>query len=350
MALTPYVINVILRTQLFISKIFDLILRLLGPALVVFGFGLVFSITFLFFTIPLVPVNEPLVTRICISALGVLLLLNAMFNWVMCIFTPPGTPPHDGVSNPAKQSHARANRDGSRTSGNTSSSSGQSVDVVIDIAERGELLSAEQRQQQAVVGPICKSCKGYKPARVHHCSVCNKCVKRMDHHCPWMCNCIGFDNYRYFVLFLVYMFSLCLFCVLVSLRYYELNSLFVRNARIRSDRPQSLVLFVFFTTLSVGGAVLLLLVWHLYLIISNQTTIEFYQNRSKMMNLRRGRAAANVNKFDLGTTRNWRSVFGSSAYRFGWLLPSTAAPDGDGMHWPTSKSLVMAEYADDHVV
>ena len=30
---------------------------------------------------------------------------------------------------------------------------------------------------------ICKKCISPKPPRSHHCSVCNKCVLKMDHHC-----------------------------------------------------------------------------------------------------------------------------------------------------------------------
>lgn len=30
---------------------------------------------------------------------------------------------------------------------------------------------------------MCKKCIAPKAARVHHCSVCNRCILKMDHHC-----------------------------------------------------------------------------------------------------------------------------------------------------------------------
>lgn len=50
----------------------------------------------------------------------------------------------------------------------------------------------------------CHKCKIIKPARAHHCSICQRCVTRMDHHCPWVNNCVGLKNQKFFVLFLVY--------------------------------------------------------------------------------------------------------------------------------------------------
>jgi palmitoyltransferase len=32
---------------------------------------------------------------------------------------------------------------------------------------------------------ICEKCFMIKPDRAHHCSVCDSCVLKMDHHCPW---------------------------------------------------------------------------------------------------------------------------------------------------------------------
>ena len=51
----------------------------------------------------------------------------------------------------------------------------------------------------------CRVCKEIKPARTSHCQMCNLCVFAMDHHCPWVNNCLGQDNYRYFLLFISYL-------------------------------------------------------------------------------------------------------------------------------------------------
>ncbi|KAK0600570.1 hypothetical protein LWI29_016201 [Acer saccharum] len=57
----------------------------------------------------------------------------------------------------------------------------------------------------------CSTCKILKPARSKHCSICDCCVARFDHHCGWMNNCIGEKNTRYFMAFLLWHFFLCLY-------------------------------------------------------------------------------------------------------------------------------------------
>lgn len=48
---------------------------------------------------------------------------------------------------------------------------------------------------------LCPECKVIKTARSRHCSICNQCVERFDHHCPWINNCVGVKNHNAFMLF-----------------------------------------------------------------------------------------------------------------------------------------------------
>ncbi|KAI3614840.1 palmitoyltransferase akr1 [Moniliophthora roreri] len=50
---------------------------------------------------------------------------------------------------------------------------------------------------------FCIQCMARKPLRSKHCRVCDKCVARSDHHCPWVWNCVGSNNHRQFVLFVL---------------------------------------------------------------------------------------------------------------------------------------------------
>jgi palmitoyltransferase len=50
---------------------------------------------------------------------------------------------------------------------------------------------------------LCPECKVIRSARSRHCAICNHCVERFDHHCPWINNCVGIKNHNAFLFFLV---------------------------------------------------------------------------------------------------------------------------------------------------
>ena len=53
---------------------------------------------------------------------------------------------------------------------------------------------------------FCELCNSKKFIRASHCSKCNHCVLRRDHHCPGLGVCVGFQNTKGFVNLLVAMF------------------------------------------------------------------------------------------------------------------------------------------------
>lgn len=160
---------------------------------------------------------------------------------------------------------------------------------------------------------FCKKCSQYKPPRCHHCSVCGRCILKMDHHCVWVVNCVGARNYKFFLLFLFYTFLETMLVTLALLPHFVA---FFSDIEEESGSPGSLAttFLGFVLNLAFALSVLGFLVMHASLVARNTTTIEAYEKKT-----------STKWKYDLGRRKNFEQVFGTRKSH--WLLPMYSEGD-----------------------
>ncbi|KAJ0259416.1 Palmitoyltransferase [Hirschfeldia incana] len=123
---------------------------------------------------------------------------------------------------------------------------------------------------------FCETCLLYRPPRASHCSTCNNCVQRFDHHCPWVGQCIALRNYPYFIGFISTSTLLCLYVFVFSwVSMLEVHGKMLLMVITDDIIFIVLIIYCFIVVWFVGG----LTVFHLYLICTNQTTCEKFRYR-----------------------------------------------------------------------
>lgn len=186
----------------------------------------------------------------------------------------------------------------------------------------------------------CEKCNLIKPDRCHHCSICGVCVLRMDHHCPWINNCVSFTNYKFFVLFLGYTLGLCIFVGATTFPYFlKFWSIPDLNKPPSSNQTESTtgaprnfttsyiddpshsfvplgvrfhILFLFFVSTMLSLGVMFLFCYHIHLLLNNRSTLESF--RPPLMTYGPDR-----NAFNLGKKENIYQSFGRS--KMLWFVP-----------------------------
>jgi palmitoyltransferase ZDHHC13/17 len=92
-----------------------------------------------------------------------------------------------------------------------SNSRGQTKKVIEDLVEHNAFNEAH----------FCAQCMIRKPLRSKHCRRCGRCVARQDHHCPWVDNCVGVNNHKHFMLYVLFMIAGIGFLIRITIAYLE---------------------------------------------------------------------------------------------------------------------------------
>jgi len=124
---------------------------------------------------------------------------------------------------------------------------------------------------------MCTWCFKTKPDRTHHCSQCNKCVLKMDHHCPWVANCVGFHNYKFFFCMI---FNCMIVCWLIATTSWPVLVRALMHPEAFDYRIAYFIVTNYILNCVLTLMITLFVSFHIYLMKCQYTTIEYCEKRS----------------------------------------------------------------------
>lgn len=160
----------------------------------------------------------------------------------------------------------------------------------------------------------CPKCSCLKPERAHHCSVCQRCIRKMDHHCPWVNNCIGENNQKFFVLFTLYIAVISCHAFFLAVNHFVgcINSEWSRCSAGSPAVTVILLILLIFEALLFAIFTLVMFASQLQAIWNDETGIEQLKKEVARWQKR-------------SPWRSMRAVFGR--FSLSWFSPFTSAVD-----------------------
>ncbi|KAJ5689509.1 hypothetical protein N7462_003901 [Penicillium macrosclerotiorum] len=62
----------------------------------------------------------------------------------------------------------------------------------------------------------CSTCCQFKTDRAHHCREVDRCVRKMDHFCPWVGGVVSETSFKFFIQFVTYTMIFCTYSLIVA--------------------------------------------------------------------------------------------------------------------------------------
>lgn len=145
---------------------------------------------------------------------------------------------------------------------------------------------------------FCSTCLVRRPLRSKHCSVCNHCVARFDHHCPWVNNCVGAGNHVYFVNYLIFLLAM------LGWSWYGCFAFWKEHTLWAALSQSGWVAWVAFNTLLHSAWVSCLLLCQLYQMVWLAMTTNERMNCNRYPHFRRASSGRVISPFNMGPVKN----------------------------------------------